>query len=95
VVGRKRADRKRRDEFPRGRCHDAANRSAAFAQAADQVERLVSGDAAADDEQDALAGEGHLANRRAHTGFRAGWPIHRRVSLQFGGAAHNFFAANS
>ena len=61
VVGGKRADRKRRDELPRGGCHDAADRSAPLAQAADQVERLVGGDAAADDEQDALAGEGHAA----------------------------------
>ena len=37
----------------------AAHRGAALAQPADQVERLVGGDAAADDEQDALAGQGH------------------------------------
>ena len=58
MVGGERADRKRRDELTRGRRHDAAHRSAALAQPADQVERLVGRDAAADDEQDALAGEG-------------------------------------
>ena len=50
------SDRQRRDEFLRRRRHHAAHRSAALAQAADQVERLLGGDAAADDQQDALAG---------------------------------------
>ena len=59
MVGGQRADRKRRDELLRRRRHDAAHRSAALAQAADQVERLVGRDAAADDEENALAGKGH------------------------------------
>ena len=59
VVGRQRADRQRRDECLRGLGHDAANRRAPLAQPPDQVERLVGRDAAADDEQDALAGEDH------------------------------------
>ena len=69
VVGGQRADRKRRDELARRRGHHAADRSAALAQPADQVERLVGGDAAADDEQDALAGKGHV---RRHAGLSAG-----------------------
>ena len=55
MVGRQRADRQRRDEFLRGGRHDTAHGGAALAQAADQVERLVGRDAAADDQQDALA----------------------------------------
>ena len=57
MVGRQRADRQRRDEFLRGGGHDAAHGGAALAQAADQVERLVGRDAAADDQEDALAGQ--------------------------------------
>ena len=47
----------RRDELLRALGQDAAHAGAALAQAADQVERLVGGDAAADDEKDALARE--------------------------------------
>ena len=60
TVGRQRADRQRRDELLRRRRHDGAHRRAPFPQPADKVERLIGGDAAADDEQDALAGKGHL-----------------------------------
>ena len=63
VVGGQRADRQRRDEMLRSVGHDGAHRGAALAQPADQVERLVGGDAAADDQQNALAGEGHHAGR--------------------------------
>ena len=45
-----------------------AHRGAALAQPADQVERLVGGDAAADDEQDALAGEARCAADLARRG---------------------------
>ena len=60
TIGRKRADRKLGDEFLRGGRHDDPDHSPPLAQAPDQVERLVGGDATADDEQDALAGESHL-----------------------------------
>ena len=59
MVGRQRTDRQRRDKLPGGGGHDDTNRSATLAQAPDQVERLVGGDAAADDEQDALARKTH------------------------------------
>ena len=55
-LARERAGRQRRDEFLRRLGHHDAHRGAALLQAPDQVERLVGGDAAADDEQDALAG---------------------------------------
>ena len=54
MLAGERADRQRRDEFLRRLRHHHAHRDAALAQAADQVERFVGGDAAADDEQDAL-----------------------------------------
>ena len=47
--------RERRDELLRAGGQDAAHRGAALAQAADEVERLVGRDAAADDEEDAFA----------------------------------------
>src|SRR5205085_9426649 len=47
-----RASRKRRDEFLRRRGENAAYRRAALLEPADEIERLVGGDAAADDEQD-------------------------------------------
>ena len=50
-----RAGRERRDEMLRRRREDAAHARAALLQPADQVERFVGGDAAADDEQDALS----------------------------------------
>ena len=71
MVGGQRADRQRRDEMLRGRGHHGAHRSAALAQPADQVERLVGGDAAADDQEDALAGEGHRAGRSRFVPRRA------------------------
>ena len=46
---------KRRDEMLRGGGEDAAHLHAAVLQAADQIERFIGGDAAADDEQDAVA----------------------------------------
>ena len=46
-----RADRQRRDELLRRPGHDRAHGNAALAQPADQVEALVGGDAAADDQQ--------------------------------------------
>ena len=51
----KRAGGERRDEMLRGGGEDAAHLRAAVLQAPDQVERFVGGDAAADDEQDAVA----------------------------------------
>ncbi len=50
-----RAGRQRRDELLRRLRHRDAHAQAALAQPPDQVERLVGRDAAADDEQDALA----------------------------------------
>ena len=49
-----RADRERRHEFLRRPGHHRAHRRAALAQPPDQVERLVGGDAAGDDEEDAF-----------------------------------------
>ena len=49
-----RADRQRRHELRRGARHHGAHRGAVLAQAADQVEALVGGDAAADEKQDTL-----------------------------------------
>ena len=72
VVGGQRADRQRRDEVLRGLGHDGADGGAALAQPADQVERLVGGDAAADDQEDALAGEGHWAPIARQAGLSAG-----------------------
>ena len=51
-----RADRQRRDELLRRPGHHRAHGDAALAQAADQLEALVGGDAAADDQHDAPAG---------------------------------------
>ena len=65
-----RGRRQRRDEFLGGFGQQRAHLRPALAQAPDQVERLVGGDAAADDEQDAAAGEG-LRGRRGH-GRRTG-----------------------
>ena len=50
-----RAGGKRRDEMLRGLGEDAAHARAAILQAADEIERLIGGDAAADDEQNARA----------------------------------------
>jgi len=59
VVGRQRADRKRRHELPRGFSHHRTHGRAALLEPADQVERLIGRDAAGDDEQNALVGKGH------------------------------------
>ena len=47
-----RADRKRRHEFPRALGHDGPHVDPALAEPPDQVERLVGGDAAGNDQQD-------------------------------------------
>ncbi len=47
----------RRDEGLGGRGHHHAHRAAALAQAADEVERLIRGDASPDDEEDAPAAD--------------------------------------
>ncbi len=59
LLAGQRADRERRDELARRARHHRRHRRAALAQAADEVERLVGRDAAADDEEDALVGKGH------------------------------------
>ena len=56
-VAGERGGRERRHELLRALGQDAAHRGAALAQAADEVERLVGRDAAADDEEDALSCE--------------------------------------
>ena len=66
LVARETRDGERRHEFGGRLGHGGAHMGAAFAQTADQVEHLVGGDAAADDEKDALAGE------RAHGGLELG-----------------------
>ena len=50
----KRADRERRDELLRRLGHDAAHREAALPQAANEVERFIGRDPAADDEENLL-----------------------------------------
>ena len=65
MLAGERADRQRRDELLRRLRQDHAHRGAALAQPADQVERFVGRDAAADDEQDARgAGLGAAAGLR-------------------------------
>ena len=64
AFARERADRHGRDELLCGAGHHDAHRKAALAQPADQVERLVGGDAARDDEKDlsrCRLGAGRLA----------------------------------
>ena len=68
-----RAGGKRRDEVLRGGGEDATHLRAAILQAADQIERFIGGDAAADDEQDAPA-----AGFGARCAFAA--PVARRGS---------------
>ncbi len=53
---RERADGQRRNEFMSGFCQNAAHNGTALAQSPDQVERFIGGDAAANHEQNALAG---------------------------------------
>ena len=57
-LARKRGGGERRDETLRAGGENGAHGRAALAQAADEVERFVGRDAAADDEEDALGGEG-------------------------------------
>ena len=52
-----RARGQRGDEGLGGLCHHHAHRAAALAQAADEVERLICGDASPDDEEDAPAAD--------------------------------------
>ncbi len=78
-----RLGRKGRDELLGGGGHGDAHRRAAFAQAADQVERLVGRDAAADDQQDAGAREclcGHASGLRGAAAD--GPPRPRRCAVQ-------------
>ena len=53
LVLAQRGDRERRHEMLRRRSHDAAHRRAALAQPADQLEALIGGDAAGDDQENA------------------------------------------
>jgi hypothetical protein len=57
-----RPDRERRHELLRRRRHHHPHPRAAFAQPADQLEALVGGDAAADDQENALVGEHGVAS---------------------------------
>ena len=67
ALAAQRAGGKWRDEMLRGSGEDAVHLGAPVLQAPDQVERFVRGDAAADDEQDAVAvrlGRARLLPRR-------------------------------
>ncbi len=57
-----RGNGKRRYEMMRRAAHRGAHLRAFVLQAADQLQHLVGGDAAADDDQDLPAGKGHAAN---------------------------------
>ncbi len=61
-------ERKRRDEFGAGACQDGAHGSAPLLQAAHELEALIGGDAAADDQQDALALHGLLTPSHSREG---------------------------
>ena len=65
ALAAERAGRERRDEVLRRAGEDAAHPRAAVLQPPDQVERLVGGDAAADDEEDAPVGQ-HAAPHLTH-----------------------------
>ena len=54
AVACQRADGERRNEFLRGLGHHGTHGDTALAQAADQIQALVGGNATADDEDDAL-----------------------------------------
>jgi hypothetical protein len=71
VTARERADGQRGDEFLRACRHDGPDLGAALAQPADEVERLVGGDAAGDDQQDAFAGKALVSGGAGH-GLRHG-----------------------
>ena len=62
-----RADRERRYEMLRGSRHDAADHNAAILQTANEIERLVGGYPAADDQEDAARAV--LFRRRRSRGF--------------------------
>ena len=64
-----RADGKRRHKMPCGRREDAAQSRSALLQAPDQIERLIGGDAAADDEENAWS---VFARRRGLVFWRRG-----------------------
>ena len=64
ALARERAGRQRRDEFLRRLGENAAHGDAAFFQPADEIERLIGGDAAADDEENALCAGAVAAGRR-------------------------------
>jgi len=59
MVRRQRTDGQRRDEFLRPAGHHRAHAGAALAQPADQIQALIGGDAARDDEEDAFSAESH------------------------------------
>ena len=65
------AGRQRRDEMLGRLGENAAHGEAALLQPADEIERLVGGDAAADDQQHALGAGGALAARRGAALCRA------------------------
>ena len=57
AVPRERADRQRGDELLRRPGHHRTHRDSALAQAADEFQAFVGGDATADDQHDALGGD--------------------------------------
>ena len=63
ALARQRAGRQRRDEFLRRLGENAAHGEAAFFEPADEIERLVGGDAAADDEENVLRAGGRPRRR--------------------------------
>ena len=78
ALARQRAGRQRRDEFLRRLGENAAHGEAVFFEPADEIERLVGGDAATDDEENVLrvggAGGAGLPRRRIrhHAAARRG-----------------------
>src|SRR5262249_7943936 len=76
ALARERAGRQRRDELLRRLGENAAHGEAALFEPADEIERLVGGDAAADDEKNALCAgavaAGHRGRRRIG-GDAAAW----------------------
>src|SRR5262249_12571546 len=78
AFARERARRQRRDEFLRCLGENAAHGEAAFFQPADEIERLVGGDAAADDEENAFGGGGATALFRARGRIGRDAPARRR-----------------
>ena len=79
AVAGQRADRQRRDELLRRPGQDRAHADGGLAQAADQLQALVGGNAAADDQHDAR-GRSCLRARRDPPGRPgAGWPCRRAL----------------